>query len=53
MRRLGRCRQSAERSPHFNTGDAGVDRMSIATNATAIAVNRNQSSMTPFNIGIL
>jgi hypothetical protein len=29
-----------------------VDRMSIATNATAIAVNRNQSSMTPFNIGI-
>jgi hypothetical protein len=36
-----------------HTGDSGVVRMSIATNATAIAVNRNQRSMIPFNIGIL
>jgi hypothetical protein len=40
------------KKPHFNTGDSGVDRMSIATNMTAIAVNRNQRSMIPFNIDI-
>ena len=40
-------------NPHFITSDTGDDRMSIATNPKAIAVNKNQRSMTPFNMTLL
>ncbi len=51
MHRSARCRRSEDRIP-FMTGDTDEDRMSTATNAKAIAVDRNQRRI-PFNMALL